>query len=180
VERCPEEDAVDAEDEMIELHCEVPGLINKVIELVRSETDVDKRRLLEEYPELLSDQSDDVLKQIEDAHRRLGREQDANNCDGLRFKLSRTKLYGFEHACLEQVVLTAFVRMPKNNPAAYLEQVTSRYPELLRPEADRAILSLKELYADSDVMGVFLDVLLESVREQRTRYAALYKKDRKS
>src|SRR5262245_25730625 len=105
---------------MVPLRCEVPGLIDTVIELVRSETDVDKRRLLEKYHELLSDEADDVLKQIEDAHRRLGREQDANSCNGLRFKLTRTKLYGFDHACLEQVVLTAFVRMPESSAAAYL------------------------------------------------------------
>jgi hypothetical protein len=169
-------------ERLVPLTCNVPGLLNKVIELVRSETDVDKRRLLERYPELLSDDADDVLRQIEDAHRSLGRDQDANSCNGLRFKLQRTKVYGFDHACLEQIVLTAFVRMPDTNPTAYLGQITTRYPELLRPEADRAILALKEFYAShdhSDVMGTFFDMLLERVRQQRLRRSTLWKGDTK-
>ena len=173
--RQPEED-----DGEVAIHCDVPGLVDKVILLVRSETDVDKRRLLDQYPELLSDESDAVLDQMEAALRERGMAQDANNMDGLRYKLGRTKLYGFEHACLEQVVLTAFVSMPDDNPGGYLAQVTSRYPELLQPGVNEAIAAVKRDLAsgEGNVMGVFLDVLAEQIQRQRDRNAAMEKGNR--
>jgi hypothetical protein len=165
------------QDDSVELHCDVPGLIDTVIKLIRSATDEDKRKLLQEYPELLSDAADDVLKQVEEVHRSADRVQDANSIDGLRFKLGRTRKYGFDHACMEQVVLAAFINMPHDNPGGYLAQVTSYYPELLRPEADRAMSALKEDLTSSKkedaVMAIFLDVLSERVRAQRSRYAAM-------
>jgi CHAT domain-containing protein/tetratricopeptide (TPR) repeat protein len=173
--RQPEED-----DGEVAIHCDVPGLVDKVILLVRSETDVDKRRLLDQYPELLSDESDAVLDQMETALRERGIVQDANNIDGLRYKLGRTKLYGFEHACLEQIVLTAFVNMPDDNPGGYLAQVASRYPELLQPGVDEAIAAVKRDLAsgEGNVMGVFLDVLAEQIQKQRNRNAAMEKGNR--
>jgi len=165
---------MDRDDRKVSLHCDVPGLIGKVIELVRSETDADKRRLLEKNPDLLSEAADDVLRQIEEAHRSLGKERDANSVDGLRLRLARTKRYGFDHACLEQVVLQSFINAPLDNVGGYLKQVTAQYPELLRLEADEAIAALRrDLYNDDIVMGVFLDELLRRVREQRARNAAL-------
>ena len=55
----------EANDERVALHCTVPGLVEKVIQLIRSETDVDKRKLLDRYPELLTDEADNVLEQVE-------------------------------------------------------------------------------------------------------------------
>jgi hypothetical protein len=167
---------MDDDNRTVCLRCDVPGLVEKVIELVRSETDADKRRLLDENPDLLSEAADDVLRQIEEAHRSLGTERDANSVDGLRLRLKRTKRYGFDHACLEQVVLRSFINMPLDNAGGYLRQVTAQYPELLRLEADDAIAALKrDLYNDdeSHVMRVFLDELLKRVREQRSRNNAL-------
>lgn len=159
----------------VQLHCAVPGLVGEVIQLIRSETDPDKRKLLDQYPELLSDEADDVLRQVEAAHRSHGSKEDADSIEGLRFKLGRTKLYGFEHACLEQVVLAAIVNLPDDNPGGYLAQITSRYPELLQPAADNAILALKGDLASGkdDDMGILLDLLGKCVREQRERYEAM-------
>jgi CHAT domain-containing protein len=156
------------------LRSETPGLVAKVIELVRSETDADKRRLLEKYPELLSDDGLDVLSQIATAHGANGDSQSADSVNGLRFMLERMKLHGFDHAALEQLIFAAVMRLPddRRNRTAYLENITTQYPELLQEKADAAIAVMQK---DWPEFKAPLDVLLEKIKRQRSRRAAMGK-----
>ena len=157
----------------IELSSEIPGLIEAVVAYLKSATYADKAVLIERHPDLLTDEADNVLRQIEDLHRGAGDLDAARGMDGTRFTLRRIRSHGIDNAVLEQAVLAAFIGLPDTGGAGgYMATIGERYPELLRPQADRAMETLAEVF-DDEVMGSFLAALKEVVQAQRERNAAL-------
>ena len=145
-------------------------MIEYVIALLQTPTDEDKKRVVDHHPSVLSAEGLDILKQIEEIHRSRNDIAAANAVNGLYLIVETAMQHGMDFAMMQQVVLKAFLDTPDDvaEHDAYLSTVDQRFPELLRPLADK-VLAEQIDREHSDILQAFFTKLRVAVAAARER-----------
>ncbi len=136
-------------------------LLETIFAFIQAETWAESRRIVEEHPELLSDEADGLLGQLIEAARELGEGDAVRLLEEHRALLRRCREVGVERAFAEEVgaqhaellleALQAFVAADTWDES---RRIVEEHPELLSDEADALLgrmLEAEEVRRTSEV-----------------------------